>query len=175
MSSPNRATLLSYMSSDQTLRPDLVEGAPVGSIDQEQSSDEGGVEVTEPAKLIRIATMTRSILEEVRTATPDEAGRDLISKIHDRSLDELRDVLGEELLTEFDRMFEPLLDEEPPTSSEVRIAQAQLIGWLEGLFQGIQASLVTKQMVAQARAAQRAQLTSGRPDREDRPATGLYL
>ena len=163
------------MSSDQTLRPDLVEETPLGSTDPPQSSEEQGVEVTEPAKLIRIATMTRSILEEVRSATPDESGRDLISKIHDRSLDELRDVLGEELLTEFDRMFEPLLGEDPPTSSEVRIAQAQLIGWLEGLFQGIQASLVTKQMVAQAQAAQRAQLMAGRADREDRPATGLYL
>ena len=72
-------------------------------------------------------------------------------------------------------MFEPLLGDDPPTSSEVRIAQAQLIGWLEGLFQGIQASLVTRQMVAQARAAQRAKLMTGRPEPEDRPATGLYL
>lgn len=136
---------------------------------------DGEAEVTEPAKLIRIATMTKAILEEVRAATPDESGRDLISRIHDRSLDELRDVLSQQLLTEFDRMFEPLLDDDPPTSSEVRIAQAQLIGWLEGLFQGIQASLVTKQMVAQARAAQRAKLMAGRPDPDDRPAPGLYL
>ncbi len=161
------------MSSEQTLRPDLVEELPLDSEDECDSGD--GVEVTEPAKLIRIATMTRSILEEVRTATPDESGRDLISRIHDRSLHELRDVLGEQLLTEFDRMFDPLLGEDPPTSSEVRIAQAQLIGWLEGLFQGIQASLVTKQMVAQAAAAQRAKLTAGQPEPEDRPATGLYL
>ena len=162
------------MSSDQTLRPDLVEDVSLDASDDGDMSDGEGLQVTEPAKLIRIATMTRSILEEVRTATPDEAGRDLISKIHDRSLHELRDVLGEELLTEFDRMFEPLLGEDPPTSSEVRIAQAQLIGWLEGLFQGIQASLVTKQMVAQAQAAQRAKLMAG-PEREERPATGLYL
>ena len=163
------------MYSEQTLRPDVVEEMPVGSEEGGDPSGDGGAEVTEPAKLIRIATMTRSILDEVRTATPDESGRDLISRIHDRSLHELRDVLGEELLTEFDRMFEPLLGDDPPTSSEVRIAQAQLIGWLEGLFQGIQASLVTKQMVAQARAAQRAKLTAGRTEPEDRPATGLYL
>ncbi|MXX45418.1 MAG: DUF2587 domain-containing protein [Acidimicrobiia bacterium] len=160
------------MQSDQTLRPDLVEAGEAGGDAEESGSDQ---EVTEPGKLIRIATMTRSILEEVRTATPDEAGRELISKIHDRSLDELRDVLSEELLTEFDRMFEPLLGDDPPTSSEVRIAQAQLIGWLEGLFQGIQASLVTRQMMAQAQAAQRAKLKAGRPEPEDRPATGLYL
>ena len=160
------------MRSDQTLRPDLVEGGQVGGDAEESGSDQ---EVTEPGKLIRIATMTRSILEEVRAATPDEAGRELISKIHDRSLDELRDVLSKELLTEFDRMFEPLLGDDPPTSSEVRIAQAQLIGWLEGLFQGIEASLVTRQMMAQARAAQRAKLMAGRPEPEDRPATGLYL
>lgn len=160
------------MRSDQTLRPDLVEGGQVGGDAEDPGSE---AEVTEPGKLIRIATMTRSILEEVRAATPDEAGRELISKIHDRSLDELRDVLSQELLTEFDRMFEPLLGDDPPTSSEVRIAQAQLIGWLEGLFQGIQASLVTRQMVAQARAAQRAKLMTGRPEPEDRPATGLYL
>lgn len=139
------------------------------------SSKEEEAEVTEPAKLIRIATMTKAILEEVRTATPDESGRNLISKIHDRSLHELRDVLGNQLLTEFDRMFEPLLGDHPPTSSVVRIAQAQLIGWLEGLFQGIQASLVTKQMVAQARAAQRAKLMAGQRESEDHPATGLYL
>jgi len=156
------------MRSDQTLRPDLVEGGQVDGDAEESGSDQ---EVTEPGKLIRIATMTRSILEEVRAATPDEAGRELISKIHDRSLDELRDVLSQELLTEFDRMFEPLLGDDPPTSSEVRIAQAQLIGWLEGLFQGIQASLVTRQMMAQARA----KLMAGRPEPEDRPPTGLYL
>jgi len=160
------------MRSDQTLRPDLVEGGQVGGDAEEPDSDQ---EVTEPGKLIRIATMTRSILEEVRAATPDEAGRELISKIHDRSLDELRDVLSEQLLTEFDRMFEPLLGDDPPTSSEVRIAQAQLIGWLEGLFQGIQASLVTRRMMAGARAAQRARLTAGCPEPEDRPPTGLYL
>ena len=160
------------MRSDQTLRPDLVEGGQVGGNAEESGPDQ---EVTEPGKLIRIATMTRSILEEVRAATPDEPGRELISKIHDRSLDELRDVLSKELLTEFDRMFEPLLEDDPPTSSEVRIAQAQLIGWLEGLFQGIQASLVSRQMMAQARAAQRAKLMAGRPEPEDRPATGLYL
>lgn len=167
------------MRSDQTLRPDLVEEVPG---DPDVTADGDGclvsgadTQVTEPAKLIRIATMTRSILEEVREATPDESGRDLISRIHDRSLIELRDVLSEHLLSEFDRMFEPLLGDDPPTSSEVRIAQAQLIGWLEGLFQGIQASLVTKQMVAQAQAAQRAQLRAGRPDPNDRPPTGLYL
>lgn len=163
------------MSSEPTLRPDLVEAMPTGSGDQSDAAESADAEVTEPAKLIRIATMTRSILEEVRNATPDEAGRALITKIHDRSLRELRDVLGEELLTEFDRMFEPLLGDDPPTPSEVRIAQAQLIGWLEGLFQGIQASLLTKQMVAQARAAQRAKLISGNPQQEDRPAPGLYL
>ena len=163
------------MDSDQTLRPDAVEEMPIEGPSEGEGSLEPGAEITEPAKLIRIATMTKAILEEVREATPDESGRDLISRIHDRSLDELRDVLGEQLLTEFDRMFEPLLDDDPPTSSEVRIAQAQLIGWLEGLFQGIQASLVTKQMVAQARAAQRAKLMAGRPDPDDRPPPGLYL
>lgn len=169
------------MRSDKTLRSDLVEdpqvGADVGASDggDGRSDSDLDVEVTEPAKLIRIATMTRAILEEVRVATPDESGRDLISRIHDRSLHELRDVLGDQLLTEFDRMFEPLLGDDPPSSSEVRIAQAQLIGWLEGLFQGIQASLVTKKIVAQARTAQRAKLMAGRDEPDDRPATGLYL
>ena len=119
--------------------------------------------------------MTKAILEEVRTATPDDSGRELITRIHDRSLDELRDVLSEDLLTEFDRMFEPLLGDDTPSSSEIRIAQAQLVGWLEGLFQGIQASLITKQMVAQAQANQRAKLLPGRRDSGERPARGLYL
>ena len=106
------------MRSDQTLRPDLVEEVPG---DPDVTADGDGrlvsgsdTQVTEPAKLIRIATMTRSILEEVREATPDESGRDLISRIHDRSLIELRDVLSEHLLSEFDRMFEPLLGDDPP-------------------------------------------------------------
>ena len=130
--------------------------------------------VLDPAKLLRIAAMTKSLLVDIRMAPPDESGKKLVSKIYDRSLDELRDVFGEELLSEFNRMFEPLLDEDGATHSEVRVAQAQLIGWLEGLLQGIQASVNIRRMMAQSQAEQRAPSLIKVPDTHSRRG-GMYL
>jgi hypothetical protein len=118
--------------------------------------------------------MTRAMLDEVRQAPLDEAGRGRLMTIHERSLDELREVLSDELLEEFNEIFVPLQGDELPSESELRVAQAQLIGWLEGLFHGIQASLFSQQMAAQAQLAEmskRQQLAAPQP--EDR--SGLYL
>jgi Protein of unknown function (DUF2587) len=104
--------------------------------------------VSQPSKLIRIATMVKSMLEEVRQASLDEAGRQRLRQIHERSLAELSEVLSEDLREELGEVMLPF-DEGTPSESELRIAQAQLVGWLEGLFHGIQATMMTQQMMAQ--------------------------
>jgi hypothetical protein len=155
--------------SEDALRPDAVEDT--------SGDDTTGPAVLQPTKLIRIASMTRAMLDEVRQAPLDEAGRQRLVRVHDRSLAELEDVLSPDLLDEFHEIFEPISDTESvPTEPELRIAQAQLIGWLEGLFHGIQASLFSQQMAAQAQLAemQRRQLSAGH-DGQPAQAPGLYL
>jgi hypothetical protein len=157
--------------SEEAMRPDAVETpAP------EEPDENGETAITQPTKLIRIASMTRAMLEEVRQADLDEAGRKRLCRIHERSLDELREVLSSDLEEEFNTIFEPLTGERVPSEAELRIAQAQLIGWLEGLFHGIQASLFSQQMAAQAQLAemQRKAIPPGKPQQGDEP-TGLYL
>jgi hypothetical protein len=112
-------------------------------------ADGGERAVTEPAKLMRIALMLRELQEEVRRADIDAAARDRLRVVHERALDQLRSVLSDDLQSELSDLTFPF---EPgtPTDSEIRVAQAQLIGWLEGLFQGIQAALFNQQMAARA-------------------------
>ena len=98
-------------------------------------------------KLMRIASMTRALLDELRQSPLDEAGRLRLIEIHERSLDEMRDVLSEDLQQELEDMFRPV-SSETSTESELRLVQAQLVGWLEGLFAGIQASLWSQQAAA---------------------------
>ena len=110
---------------------------------------DGQEQVTRPTKLIRIASMVRSMLEEVRRAPLDDAGRKRLKEIHERSIVELEGVLSPDLQQELAEVVLPLTDE-TPTESELRLAQAQLVGWLEGLFHGIQATLFTQQATAQS-------------------------
>ncbi|MGH8915634.1 MAG: proteasome activator [Acidimicrobiia bacterium] len=132
--------------------------------------------VTEPAKLIRIASMSRAMLDEVRQAPLDDGGRKRLAAVHSRSLDELREILSTDLLDEFNEIMVPLNAGEV-TEAELRIAQAQLIGWLEGLFHGIQASLWSQQMAAQSQLAEMQKRSlapsTSPPSGDDR--TGLYL
>lgn len=112
-------------------------------------------DISQPTKLIRMASMTRAMLDEVRQAPTDEPGRRRLLEIHERSLDQLRGVISRELRAELDDIFLPLAaDEAAPSDSEIRIAQAQLVGWLEGLFHGIQASLFSQQVAAQTQLAE---------------------
>src|SRR5690606_10178296 len=104
----------------------------------------------------------RAMLDEVRQAPIDDKGRARLAEVHRQSVDELRDVLSEELKGEFDQVMLPLTGEST-TDAEIRIAQAQLIGWLEGLFHGIQASLVSQQMAAQNQLAEMQRRSLGRP------------
>lgn len=156
---------------DDAMRPELVPD------EDAEAEDSGGEAVLEPTKLIRIASMTRALLEEVRQADIDEAGRERLREVHQRSLAEMEDVLSSDLLTEFKAIFEPIDGDRVPSESEIRIAQAQLIGWLEGLFHGIQASLMSQQMAAKAQLAemQRRSLGQGQNPGESEQPTGLYL
>jgi Protein of unknown function (DUF2587) len=104
--------------------------------------------VEHPGKVMRIASMIKQLLEEVRSAPLDDAGRTRLAEIHRRSLSELEDGLAPELVDELERITLPFGDE-APSDAELRIAQAQLVGWLEGLFHGIQAALFAQQMAAQ--------------------------
>lgn len=116
---------------------------PVEVVEEEPQPDA----ITEPGKLLRIALMLREMQEEVRRADPDVAGRQRLRQIHETSLRQMRSVLTGGLQEELDALTLPF-DTDTPTESEIRIAQAQLIGWLEGLFQGIQAAIASQQMSA---------------------------
>ncbi|MGA4541111.1 bacterial proteasome activator family protein [Uniformispora flossi] len=106
--------------------------------------------VEQPAKVMRIGSMIKQLLEEVRAAPLDEASRVRLAEIHKGSIKELEKGLAPELVEELERLTLPFNDENVPTEAELRIAQAQLVGWLEGLFHGIQTALFAQQMAARA-------------------------
>src|ERR687889_741844 len=110
--------------------------------------------VDEPAKVMRIGTMIRQLLEEVKSAPLDDAARGRLAEIHERSIKELEDGLAPELVQELERISLPFPEDATPSDAELRIAQAQLVGWLEGLFQGIQTALFAQQMAARAQLEQ---------------------
>lgn len=110
--------------------------------------------VEQPAKVMRIGSMIKQLLEEVRAAPLDEASRVRLKEIHSSSVKELEDGLAPELIGELERLSLPFTDEAVPTEAELRIAQAQLVGWLEGLFHGIQTTLFAQQMAARAQLEQ---------------------
>ena len=114
--------------------------------------------VDQPAKVMRIGTMVKQLLEEVRNAPLDDAARNRLAEIHERSLHELEDGLAPELVEELHRINLPFGDDTVPTDAELRIAQAQLVGWLEGLFRGIQTAIAAQQTAANQQMASRLQL-----------------
>jgi hypothetical protein len=126
--------------------PEILDAMQTPSPGSDGSTD--GEQVSRPTKLIRIASMVRTMLEEVRRAPLDDQGRRALREIYERSLHELDDILSPELQAELDSVVIPF-GAETPSESELRIAQAQLVGWLEGLFHGIQATLFTQQAMAQ--------------------------
>jgi len=111
-------------------------------------------QVEQPAKVMRIGTMIKQLLEEVRAAPLDEAGRVRLKEIHQSSIKELEEGLAPELREELDRLTLPFDEGHVPSEAELRIAQAQLVGWLEGLFHGIQTALFAQQMAARAQLEQ---------------------
>ena len=110
--------------------------------------------VEQPAKVMRIGTMIKQLLEEVRAAPLDDASRNRLREIHATSIRELEDGLAPELREELDRLTLPFSEGTVPSDAELRIAQAQLVGWLEGLFHGIQTALFAQQMAARAQLEQ---------------------
>jgi hypothetical protein len=120
---------------------------PAGSVQDSIENDPSRL-IEQPAKVMRIGSMIKQLLEEVRAAPLDEASRARLREIHARSIRELEDGLAPELKDELERLSLPFTDDVIPSEPELRIAQAQLVGWLEGLFHGIQATLVAQQMAA---------------------------
>src|SRR6478735_8618266 len=144
------------------------------------ADDDGGLTglVEQPAKVMRIGTMIKQLLEEVRAAPLDEASRSKLATIHRSSIRELEDGLAPELREELERLTLPFSDDAVPTDGELRIAQAQLVGWLEGLFHGIQTALFAQQMAARAQLEQMRQLPPGAAPGQrgpGHPGTGQYL
>jgi hypothetical protein len=137
--------------------------------------------VEQPAKVMRVGSMIRQLLEEVRAAPLDEKSRARLKEIHQSSIKELEDGLAPELVDELERLSLPFAEDEVPSEAELRVAQAQLVGWLEGLFHGIQTTLFAQQMAARAQLEQmRRALPPGMmPTPEEVPqpqhATGPYL
>jgi hypothetical protein len=151
----------------------IVGGPPDGSGSDGEGTDREFVE--SPAKVMRIGSMIKQLLEEVRQAPLDERSRTRLREIYDTSVNELAEVLSPDLREELSRMASPFGADEVPSESELRVAQAQLVGWLEGLFHGIQATLFAQQMAARAQLEQMRQQRSLPAGRDDRPAPGTYL
>jgi hypothetical protein len=198
--------------SEQSEQPDEQEqhvvvigpdGQPMGAVPAsaltsgEDGDEDGEPSITElveqPAKVMRIGSMIRQLLEEVRAAPLDEASRNRLKEIHRASIQELEAGLAPELVEELDRLSLPFTEDATPSDSELRIAQAQLVGWLEGLFHGIQTAIYAQQMAARAQFEQirkalppgmiNPQQAAGQPgqqgdDDEQRPGHspgGMYL
>ena len=147
--------------SDQQIVVIGPDGRPVATVPastvsgEEGGSDEDGERsptdlVEQPAKVMRIGSMIRQLLEEVKAAPLDEASRQRLRDIHQASIKELEEGLAPELVEELDRLSLPFMEDTTPSDSELRIAQAQLVGWLEGLFHGIQTAIYAQQMAARA-------------------------
>jgi hypothetical protein len=146
------------------------DGQPVGTIpasaissmpaDDDDAEDDAGAAreltdlVEQPAKVMRIGSMIRQLLEEVKSAPLDEASRNRLREIHRASIKELESGLAPELVDELERLSLPFTDDTTPSDGELRIAQAQLVGWLEGLFHGIQTAIYAQQMAARSQLEQ---------------------
>jgi hypothetical protein len=154
----------------------------LGAADAEADSDGRSLTdlVEQPAKVMRIGTMIKQLLEEVRAAPLDDASRTRLREIHARSVRELEEGLAPELREELERLTLPFTEDALPSDAELRIAQAQLVGWLEGLFHGIQTALFAQQMAARAQLEQMRQGALppgvGAPGQRGGPTgTGQYL
>ncbi len=153
-----------------TVNPDEVLDPGQGG--EKPGEDETTDFISQPAKVMRIGSMVKSLLDEARSAPLDEAGRTRLREIYETSIRELSSALSPDLGAELSRMSPPF-SPEVPTESELRIAQAQLVGWLEGLFHGIQASLFAQQAAATAQLEKMRDrsLNPGGPE----PRAGTYL
>ncbi|GAA4522027.1 MULTISPECIES: bacterial proteasome activator family protein [Nonomuraea] len=170
------------MNAEDNNSPHIVVVGPDFQGHDDNGEDERSVAnlVEQPAKVMRIGSMIRQLLEEVRAAPLDEASRKRLKDIHQSSIKELEDGLAPELVEELERLSLPFTEDTgtAPSDAELRVAHAQLVGWLEGLFHGIQTTLFAQQMAARAQLEQmRRALPGGRPEEHPRPpgGSGPYL
>ena len=180
---------MSEISPQDQGRPQVVvvgpDGMAVGTAQDEAGDGSAERPITEmveqPAKVMRIGSMIRQLLEEVKSAPLDEKSRARLKEIHQNSIKELEDGLAPELVEELERLSLPFEEDATPSEAELRVAQAQLVGWLEGLFHGIQTTLFAQQMAARAQLEQmRRALPPGlmpAPDQDQQPhrGSGPYL
>jgi proteasome activator-like protein len=154
-----------------------VPASAISQVTGDGESGEGGDDeravtdlVEQPAKVMRIGSMIRQLLEEVKAAPLDEASRNRLKEIHQASIKELEAGLAPELVEELDRLTLPFTEDQIPSEGELRIAQAQLVGWLEGLFHGIQTAIYAQQMAARAQFEQiRRALPQGMVPQQEQP------
>ena len=170
---------------------------PVAQVPESEGDGDGERHITElveqPAKVMRIGSMIRQLLEEVKAAPLDEASRQRLKEIHAASIKELESGLAPELVDELERLSLPFTEDGTPSEGELRIAQAQLVGWLEGLFHGIQTAIYAQQVASRAQLEQMrralppggehaphpqmggARLQPGEPDDSQGGSGGMYL
>ena len=147
-------------------------GGPPGG--RAEGSEDGATQsVQEPAKVLRIGSMVKTLLDEVRAAPLDEKSRVRLKEIYEQSIHDLSEGLSPDLVAELEALAPPFDEGETPSDAELRIAQAQLVGWLEGLFHGIQATLMSQQMAARAQLEEMRQ--RGLPSAGESGRTGAYL
>ena len=163
----------------EPISPDAVEPAtPIAEDERTTSSTEEGDAITEPAKVMRIGSMVKQLLDEVRAVSLDEASRERLAEVYERSVVELCEALSPQLQEELRSLALPFEHDEVPSEAEIRVAKAQLVGWLEGLFHGIQASLMAQQLAARQQLEHMRQLPGAAPEgqptvNQDRPGTYL--
>jgi hypothetical protein len=161
--------------------PEPVEHGELVLPADEQADGQSNETITEPGKVMRIGSMVKQLLEEVKSGSLDEASRERLAEIYERSVAELSEAMSPDLQEELRTLALPFTDDHVPSESELRIAKAQLVGWLEGLFHGIQATLFAQQLAARQQLEQMRQLPPGAmvpgapggPGPNDRPGTYL--
>lgn len=164
------------MTQDSTTPVAPDQSAAIGGevVDQMPGAEVQREAVIEPAKVMRIGSMVRQLLEEVRTTTLDEPSRERLAEIYERSIVEISSALSPDLAEELHLLALPFKEGEVPTDGELRVAKAQLVGWLEGLFHGIQATLFAQQMAARQQIEQMRQIPQQMGD-DTPPSGGTYL
>jgi hypothetical protein len=158
----------------EAITPDEVTATPAPEVATEPEES-----ITSPAKVMRIGSMVKQLLEEVRGSSLDEASRERLAEIYERSITELAEALSPDLREELRSLALPFDEGGIPSEAELRVAKAQLVGWLEGLFHGIQATLMAQQFAARQQLQEMRQLPGGQmvpghvPGDGDRPGTYL--
>jgi hypothetical protein len=158
--------------SGDVISPDEVLANPAQPVGEDAEKERSTESVREPGKVLRIGSMVKMLLDEVRAAPLDERGRVRLREIYEQSIRDLAEGLSPDLVAELQRMAPPF-DSDAPSEAELRIAQAQLVGWLEGLFHGIQATLMSQQMAARAQLEEMRQRSL--PQAGESGRTGTYL